>query len=306
MIGETILHYKIVEKLGEGGMGVVYKAEDTKLKREVAIKFLPRQVLSNAEERQRFEIEAQAAAALNHPNIATIYAIEESGNEVFIVMEYINGTELGNKIKKGLPGVEESIKIIEQVAEGLNAAHQKGIIHRDIKSSNVMITQNNKVKIMDFGLAKVGGTSMITKFGTTMGTTAYMSPEQARGDKVDNRTDIWSLGVLFYEMLTGKFPFKGEFDQAVIYSILNEEPDSVLSIKSDLPSQIDQLISKMLKKDLDSRYKTANDFLADLRDCKEYQSTKKVKMKKQLPYYLSVILVKIRKQIILPMVLLMN
>ncbi len=268
MIGENILHYKIIEKLGEGGMGVVYKAEDTKLKREVAIKFLPRQVLSNAEERQRFEIEAQAAAALNHPNIATIYAIEESGNEVFIVMEYINGTELGNKIKKGLPGVEESIKIIEQVAEGLNAAHQKGIIHRDIKSSNVMITQNNKVKIMDFGLAKVGGTSMITKFGTTMGTTAYMSPEQARGDKVDNRTDIWSLGVLFYEMLTGKFPFKGEFDQAVIYSILNEEPDSVLSVKRDLPSQIDQLIGKMLKKDLDSRYKTANDFLADLKDIK--------------------------------------
>jgi len=268
MIGETILHYKILEKLGEGGMGVVYKAEDTKLKREVAIKFLPRQILSNAEERQRFEIEAQAAAALNHPNIATIYAIEESGNEVFIVMEYINGIELGNKIKKGLPAIEEAIKIMEQIAEGLNAAHQKGIIHRDIKSSNVMITQNNKVKIMDFGLAKVGGTSMITKFGTTMGTTAYMSPEQARGDKVDNRTDIWSMGVLFFEMLTGKFPFKGEFDQAVIYSILNEEPDSVLSIKKDLPSHLDQLIGKMLKKDLDSRYKSANDFLADLRDIK--------------------------------------
>jgi serine/threonine protein kinase/tetratricopeptide (TPR) repeat protein len=265
MTGETILHYKVIKKLGEGGMGVVYKAEDTKLKREVAIKFLPRQVLSNAEERQRFEIEAQAAAALNHPNIATIHAIEESDNEVFIVMEFINGTELGNKIKKESPVLEESLKIIEQIAEGLNAAHQKGIIHRDIKSSNIMITGNGEVKIMDFGLAKVGGTSMITKFGTTMGTTAYMSPEQARGDKVDNRTDIWSMGVLFYEMLTGKLPFKGDFDQAVIYSILNEEPESVISVKKDLPAQLDQLIWKMLKKDTDSRYKSANDFLTDLR-----------------------------------------
>src|SRR3989339_1606023 len=136
MIGETILHYKILEKLGEGGMGVVYKAEDTKLKREVAIKFLPHHISANEEERQRFEIEAQAAAALNHPNIATIYAIEESNNEVFIVMEFINGTELGNKIRKELPGIEDSLKIIEQIAEGLEAAHQKGIIHRDIKSSN--------------------------------------------------------------------------------------------------------------------------------------------------------------------------
>ena len=274
MIGSTILHYKIIEKLGEGGMGVVYKAEDTKLKREVAIKFLPRQVISNAEERRRFEIEAQAAAALNHPNIATIHAIEEDKDNIFLVMEYINGTELGEKIKKQLPSIEESIKIIEQIAEGLSAAHQKGIIHRDIKSSNIMITPADKVKIMDFGLAKVGGRSMITKFGTTMGTTAYMSPEQARGDKVDTRTDIWSMGVLFYEMLTGKLPFKGEFDQAVIYSILNEEPDSVLNLKKDLPAQLDQLIMKMLKKDPDSRYKTANDFLTDLRDAKNNKPQK--------------------------------
>ncbi|HUX60199.1 MAG TPA: serine/threonine-protein kinase, partial [Ignavibacteriaceae bacterium] len=202
MIGETILHYKIIEKLGEGGMGVVYKAEDTKLNREVAIKFLPHQILSNTEERRRFEIEAQAAAALNHPNIATIYAIEETDKEIFIVMEYIDGIELKEKINKGIPDLDDCIELILQAAEGLKAAHQKGIVHRDIKSSNIMLNSAGQIKIMDFGLAKIGGTSHITKVGTTLGTTAYMSPEQAKGEHVDKRTDIWSLGVIIYEMLT--------------------------------------------------------------------------------------------------------
>ncbi|MGA8265394.1 MAG: serine/threonine-protein kinase, partial [Ignavibacteriaceae bacterium] len=271
-IVQTILHYKIIDKLGQGGMGVVYKAEDNKLKRDVAIKFLPYQISSDAEERQRFEIEAQAAAALNHPNIATIYSIEDSGKDVFIVMEFINGIELKEKIKKERPGLEESQNIIEQIAEGLNAAHSKGIIHRDIKSANIMITQSGLIKIMDFGLAKIGGASQITKFGTTLGTTAYMSPEQARGEKVDTRTDIWSMGVIFYEMLTGDFPFKGEFDQAIIYSILNVEPESITSISKDLPIKYQHLIEKLLAKDREKRYQNVEEFLADLKETKNVKA----------------------------------
>ncbi|MEJ2194496.1 MAG: serine/threonine-protein kinase, partial [Ignavibacteriaceae bacterium] len=174
MIGETILHYKILEKLGEGGMGVVYLAEDTKLERKVAIKFLPRHIAGNSEERKRFKIEAKAAAALNHPNIATIYAIEESKDQIFIVMEYIDGIELKDKIKSGSIPTNEAINIAIQIAEGLGAAHKNGIVHRDIKSQNIMITNDGKVKIMDFGLAKVKGDTQITKIGSTVGTAAYM------------------------------------------------------------------------------------------------------------------------------------
>ena len=268
MVGETILHYKIVKKLGEGGMGVVYKAEDTKLKREVAIKFLPHQISANEEERQRFEIEAQAAAALNHPNIATIYAIEESDKEVFIAMEYIEGTELKDRITKTLPSFKESLNIIEQTAQGLKAAHDKGITHRDIKSSNIMVTESGQIKIMDFGLAKMKGVSHITKFGTTLGTTAYMSPEQARGEHVDHRTDIWSLGVIAFELLTGKTPYEGEFEQAIIYSILNEEPRSVLSLRKEVPLKLDQIIMKMLSKNKEYRYQNISELIVDLQEFK--------------------------------------
>jgi TolB-like protein/Flp pilus assembly protein TadD/predicted Ser/Thr protein kinase len=267
-IGQNIFHYIIVEKLGEGGMGVVYKAEDTKLKRDVAIKFLPHQISDNKEERQRFEIEAQAAAALNHPNIATIHAIEESEKEVFIVMEFINGIELKQKISKALPSIEESLNIIEQTSQGLKAAHDKGITHRDIKSSNVMITESGQIKIMDFGLAKMKGVSHITRFGTTLGTTAYMSPEQARGEQVDHRTDIWSLGVIAFELLTGKTPYEGEFEQAIIYSILNEEPKSVLSVRKDVPLKLDQLVMKMLSKNKEHRYQNVSEILLDLKELK--------------------------------------
>ena len=268
MVGETILHYKIIKKLGEGGMGVVYKGEDTKLKREVAIKFLPHQISANEEERQRFEIEAQAAAALNHPNIATIYAIEESDKEVFIAMEYIEGTELKDRITKTLPSFKESLNIIEQTAQGLKAAHDKGITHRDIKSSNIMVTESGQIKIMDFGLAKMKGVSHITKFGTTLGTTAYMSPEQARGEHVDHRTDIWSLGVIAFELLTGKTPYEGEFEQAIIYSILNEEPRSVLSLRKDVPLKLDQIIMKMLSKNKEYRYQNISELILDLQEFK--------------------------------------
>ena len=268
MIGQTILHYKILEKLGEGGMGVVYKAEDTKLKREVAIKFLPRQIATQNEERERFKVEAQAAAALNHSNIATIYSIEETDNEAFIVMEFINGIELKDKISKTIPSIDESINIIEQVGQGLKAAHDKGIIHRDIKCSNVMVTESGQIKIMDFGLAKMKGVSHITKLGTTLGTTAYMSPEQARGEQVDHKTDIWSLGIIAFELFTGKTPYEGEFEQAIIYSIINEEPKSVLSLRKDVPLKLDQIVMKMLSKNKEYRYQNIVDLLIDLKELK--------------------------------------
>ena len=265
MIGETILHYKILEKLGEGGMGIVYKAEDTKLKREVAIKFLPHHISANEEERKRFEIEAQAAASLNHPNISTIYSIENSGKESFIVMEFIDGKELKDKIKSGPVEINETVNIISQIAEGLKAAHKKGIVHRDIKSSNIMINNEGMVKIMDFGLAKIGTTN-ITKMGLTIGTAAYMSPEQATNENVDHRTDIWSLGVILYEMLTGRLPYKGEFEQAIIYSILNEEPESVLKIRNEIPLRLEQILFKTLSKEKEKRYQSAEDFLNDIRE----------------------------------------
>jgi serine/threonine protein kinase/Tfp pilus assembly protein PilF len=260
MIDKTILHYHIIKELGRGGMGVVYLAEDTKLKRNVAIKFLPQQVSSDLEQKKRFELEAQAAASINHSNITTIHAIEESGNDVFIVMEYIDGIELKDKIKSDPIPVKDTIKIAIQIAEGLEAAHRKGIVHRDIKSQNIMITGEGKVKIMDFGLAKVGQGTQLTKVGSTVGTAAYMSPEQAKGEEIDNRTDIWSFGVVLYEMLTGKMPFKGDYEQAVIYSILNEKPE----IEGNISEPMKYIITKALTKDKKDRYQTASEILSDL------------------------------------------
>ena len=264
MIGKTILHYKILEKLGEGGMGVVYKAEDIKLKREVAIKFLPYHISSNEEERKRFELEAQAAASLNHPNIATIHAIEESGDDTFIVMEYIDGIELNNKIKLGKIPADEAVHISIQIAEGLDVAHKKGIVHRDIKSSNIMITKDGKAKIMDFGLAKIKGCTGITKTGSPIGTALYMSPEQIKGEDVDHRTDIWFFGVVLYEMLTGKLPFNGDYEQAIFYSILNETPELLKIHSPDIPAKLGQIVRRTLAKKLIDRYQNCEQFLNDI------------------------------------------
>ena len=288
MIGSTILHYKILEKLGQGGMGVVYLAEDLNLERKVAIKFLPQQIATNAQDKERFKIEAKAAAKLNHPNIATIYSIEESGDQIFISMEYIKGVELSEKIQAGSIPIDEAIKIATQIADGLEAAHKEGIIHRDIKTSNIMITDSGVVKIMDFGLAKVKGTSKLTQMGTTLGTVAYMSPEQSRGDKVDSRADIWSLGVVLYEILTGKFPFRGDYDQAIIYSILNEEPQPA----DEMDARIQQIINKSLKKSPDERYQSAGEMEEELRKIGESGEVKKTKTKKsKLPWIVAAVAV---------------
>ncbi len=265
MIGQTISHYKILEKRGEGGMGVVYKAEDTKLKRIVALKFLPKNALSGAEDKERFFREAQAAAALNHPNIATIHEIDEVDGLMFIVMEFIDGQSLQEKIKAGPLKIDEAVKFTMQIADGLQAAHEKGITHRDIKSANIMVTDKGQVKIMDFGLAKLGNRSMLTKEGMTLGTAAYMSPEQARGEAVDHRTDIWALGVVLYEMITGQLPFKGEYEQSMVYSILNEDPEPLTALRTGVPLALDGILAKALAKDRERRYQHVDELPADLK-----------------------------------------
>ena len=267
MIGKTISHYKILEKLGEGGMGVVYKAEDTKLERTVALKFLSLTSIGD-EEKKRFKREAKAAASLNHPNIATIHAIDEVDDQTFIAMEYIEGQSLeeivGANGGKPMP-IDKAIDYATQTAAGLQAAHEKGITHRDIKSANIMVTDKGVVKIMDFGLAKLANRSKLTQLGTTLGTAAYMSPEQSRGENTDHRADIWSLGVVLYEMISGQMPFKGDYEQAVIYSIQNEDPEPLTALRTGVPIALDGIITKALAKEADTRYQHVDELPADLK-----------------------------------------
>jgi len=270
MIGKTILHYKVLEKLGEGGMGIVYLAEDTKLERKVAIKFLPSHIARNSDEQKRFEIEAKAAAALNHPNIATIHAIEHTDDDVFIVMEYIDGQELREKITADrLLPIAYCTDIATQITSGLQAAHENDIIHRDIKSSNIMLTDQGQAKIMDFGLAKIRGGHQLTKEQSSLGTAAYMSPEQVNGDELDERTDIWSFGIVLYEMISGERPFKGDYDQAVIYSVLNEDVKPILDIRKDMPPALIKIINRCIMKNPEDRYQSSADLLFDLNSLRE-------------------------------------
>ncbi len=268
MIGKKISHYKITEHLGEGGMGVVYKAVDLKLGRTVALKFLPSKFLEDKEKEKRFIQEAKTASALDHPNICTIYEINKTDNgELYIAMAYYQGQTLKEKIKNGHLDIKETLDISTQIAEGLNKAHSKGIIHRDIKPGNIIITEDGVVKILDFGLAKFAGIDMTTD-GSTMGTVAYMSPEQATGGKVDHRSDIWSLGILYYEMLVGSLPFRGDYPQALLYSIINNEPESLQDFIPDLPMEFSSIIKRSLDKECEYRYQRMEDFLAEIKRLK--------------------------------------
>jgi serine/threonine protein kinase len=269
LIGRTIGHYKVLSKLGEGGMGVVYRAEDTKLKRPVALKFLAAHLLGNNEIKERFRREAEAAAALSHSNIAVIYEIDESDDRSFIAMEFIEGPTVGERVTEGPLKLEEVLDVSIQSAQGLQAAHERGVVHRDIKSANLMVTPEGQVKIMDFGLAQLAERSRLTETTTVLGTPSYMSPEQAMGKKTDRRTDIWSLGVVLYEMVAGKLPFRGERQEAIVYGITNEDPEPVTALRAGLPMELEWIIGKALAKEPDERYQRADELLVDLRGLKK-------------------------------------
>ena len=251
MIGQTISHYKILSKLGEGGMGVVYKAEDTRLGRIVALKFLAAHLVSNADDRKRFFREARAAAALSHPNICTVYEIGESEGRTFISMAYLEGRELADEIGEGPLEVQRVLDLSVQYADGLAEAHSKGIVHRDIKPANLFVTSTGRGVILDFGLAQLASTdSRLTREGTTLGTVHYMSPEQTTGTEIDASTDVWALGCVLYEALAGNPPFRGHYEQAIVYSILNEDPEP---LETGAP-EVEAVIARCLAKDPAERY----------------------------------------------------
>lgn len=275
MIGQTIAHYEILEKLGEGGMGVVYKARDQRLSRDVALKFLPEQSAMSRENQQRFLHEARSVARLNHPNICQIYTIEEPDDgPPFIVIEYVEGETLRARFRGadrhvGQPDVDEVLLYATQIVRGLNAAHAKDIVHRDIKSANIMVTSANEVKILDFGLAKMAGVGALTQTGSTLGTTAYMSPEQVRGEALDARSDLWSFGVVLYEMLSGKLPFGEDYEHAVMYAIVNEGPSPIHVTRAggesrDAVEALEAIALRCLAKDPADRYPSTSILLAEL------------------------------------------
>ena len=279
MIGATISRYEITEKLGEGGMGVVYKAQDTKLERPVALKFLAAHLVSNEEAKKRFMREAKAAAALDHPNICTLYEIDEANGHTFMAMAYLEGRTLEERISEGPLPIEEALDIGTQVAKGLQKAHGKGIYHRDIKPSNLVLVDEGPkerlVKIMDFGLAHLADQSKLTQKDTALGTPAYMSPEQAQGVPVDHRTDIWSLGVVLYEMVVAQMPFKGEYQQAVFYTILNEDYEPLTGLRTGVPMDLEFIVSKCLAKNGGQRYQSAGDLIVDLTNLGQKLAAKK-------------------------------
>jgi Tol biopolymer transport system component/predicted Ser/Thr protein kinase len=263
IIGETISHYKVLEKVGEGGMGVVYKARDLKLDRFVALKFLPAHAGMKEETNMRFLQEARSAASLNHPNICTIFGIEEHDGRQFIIMEFVEGQTLQEK--KPERTVKQSLEIAIQIAEGLSAAHEKGIIHRDIKPDNIMVRKDGIAQIMDFGLARLRGVTRLTREPGTAGTAGYMSPEQAQGFEVDHRTDIFSLGVVLYELFTGQAPFTGVHDAALAYQIVNVDPAPMSALRPDIDPGIERIVFECLQKDPDERYHSAREVSRELK-----------------------------------------
>ncbi|MDX1741915.1 MAG: serine/threonine-protein kinase, partial [Rhodothermales bacterium] len=266
MLGKVVSHYKILEKLGGGGMGVVYCAEDLHLERTAALKFLSPHLSSDDLAKERFKREARAASALNHPNICTIYDIDEEEGRLFIAMAHYDGRTLKKVLKDGDVALPEVLDYVRQIAVGLDAAHQKGIIHRDIKPANVFLTRDNRIVILDFGLAKLVGATDITASDYTVGTFGYMSPEQIRGEAVDRRSDLWSLGVVFYELLAGKRPFQRDYEQATMYAILNEEPDEPLTLHSPLDQEVSKIVGRLLAKQVEARYDSAGELVRDLED----------------------------------------
>jgi len=287
MIGQIVSHYRILEKLGEGGMGVVYKAHDSKLDRLVALKFLPQQITVSAEDKARFLQEAKAISALNHPHIATIFDIDEVEGQKFLVLEYIPGGTLKSRLKD-LKSEDAEFSIGEaldygiQAAEALAHAHRHHIVHRDIKTDNLMLTEEGTVKLTDFGLAKLRGSVHVTRTGTTVGTAAYMSPEQIRGEEIDHRSDIFSLGVVLYELATSRLPFRGEFETALSYSILNDDPPPVNSQRKDAPAAYQKIIDRLLEKDKTKRYQAAENVVDALREVRQQIAPATKKQKKGL------------------------
>ncbi|MGB7063277.1 MAG: protein kinase [Candidatus Zixiibacteriota bacterium] len=273
MIGKTISHYRVVRKLGEGGMGEVYLAQDTKLNRQVALKFLSEQFASDQSFKARFKREAQAAAALNHPNIITIHEVAEHQDRPFIAMELVEGESLKELIERKDLSIDRVTDLGIQISQGLAKAHQAGIIHRDVKPQNILIDKDGRARICDFGLAKLRREVMLTRTGTTVGTVAYMSPEQGQGKEVDQRSDIFSLGVVLYEMVTGQLPFKGEHEAAIVYSIVNDTPEPLARYKAGVPEELQKIVEKALRKDAETRYQSSADLTADLRELRRQSTT---------------------------------
>jgi TolB-like protein len=269
VVGRTISHYRILEKLGEGGMGVVYRAQDLKLNRVVALKFLPLEHTSTLNDIHRFQNEAEALSSLNHPNIATIFDIDESEGQRFIALELLPGGTLRSKVRENQSaGREMPLQLVVsyalQVAEGLAHAHKRNIIHRDVKTENIMLTEDGKIKITDFGLAKLRTASQVTNTGSTVGTAAYMSPEQIRGEEINMQSDIFSFGVVLYELTTGRLPFRGDHQAALSYSIVHEEPAAVGSLREKIPPSLMEVIAKCLSKDKADRYQSCEVLAVDL------------------------------------------
>jgi serine/threonine protein kinase len=283
MLGKTISHYRVIDKLGEGGMGSVWKAEDTRLNRLVALKALSSHLADDDEARQRFIREAQAASALNDPHITTIHDLLDVDGQHFICMEYVEGKTIRDILETGHVSVRKAVDIILQSAEALGAAHRKGILHRDIKSANIMVSMEGNVKVMDFGLALLADSSQLTRTGTTMGTLAYSSPEQLTGRPYDERSEIWSLGVVLYELLTGQRPFRSASEGEVVFEIINNEQDGPSQIRSEVPVEIDALITRMLDKDPELRFQDCGELIQALRSIRQQLETSTMQHSAPLP-----------------------